>query len=60
MGADVDRPASRLHRPTAYGRQTRAQSPLTNDVLLCLPTMLLLKVSPPMLARTLLMSGKGT
>jgi hypothetical protein len=51
--------AWRLHRPTAYGCQAKAQSPLTNVVLLFLVSKLLLKVSPPMLAHTLLLSGKG-
>jgi hypothetical protein len=52
--------ACRLHRPTAYGWQTRGESSLTDIVLLYLAAKLLLKVSPSTSVHTLLQSGKGT
>jgi hypothetical protein len=39
--------------------QTRGQSPLTDIVLLYLAAKLVLKLSPPMLVDTLVLSGKG-
>jgi hypothetical protein len=60
MGAHVDRASLPPAFPTACGWQTRVQSPLTNIVLLCLATKLLLRVSPPMSVHTLLLSDKCT
>jgi hypothetical protein len=57
MGFDVDRVSLHLHCPTAFGCQTRGQSPLTDIVLLYLAAKLLPRVMPPMPVHTLSLSG---
>jgi hypothetical protein len=53
MGVDVDGLAYPLHHPTAYGCESRAQSPLSDTSLLYLVTKLLLMEPLPKLAHTL-------